>query len=186
MPNSNDRAYHFRLSVTMSHELGVSNDQLDEEVMGEDEGEVRMQHMRRLGEMVDYLRDLREARQQEHPDLPTDTDLVHGLGIDVVHEVYPRVYLGGRRAATDGALHRRLALTHLLNAAHPGGRSSTEVDCTHVREGVTYLGLPLSDEHTENVLAVFGQTGEWIDRALEQEEARVLVNCWRGVSRSGL
>jgi len=60
--------------------------------------------------------------------------------------------------------------------------------------GITYLGLQLSDDSTEDIRAVFSQAGRWIADALGasdscEEEAtlkpsKVLINCWAGISRS--
>jgi len=75
-----------------------------------------------------------------------------------------------------------------------GPENCMTVDCSRIQQsGITYLGLQLSDDSTEDIRAVFRQAGRWIADALgandSGEEAtvkpsKVLINCWAGISRS--
>jgi len=135
----------------------------------------------RLAEIVKYMKTLRAA---QHLD----------LALPSMTEVYPRLFVGNRLAATNLDVLHSHGITHLLNAAHPGPDNSMTVDCRHIEQSdIVYLGLQLSDDSTENIRAVFSQASRWIseslDTSLNSEEnpekvSKVLINCWAGISRS--
>jgi len=133
----------------------------------------------RLSEVAKYMKTLRAA---QHLD----------LALPSMTEVYPRLFVGNRLAATNLDLLQSQGISHLLNAAHPGHANCMTVDCSHIQQsGIVYLGLQLSDDSTEDIGAVFSQTGRWIAEALDASEeedttkhTKVLINCWAGISRS--
>jgi len=135
----------------------------------------------RLSEVVKYMKTLRAA---QHLD----------LALPSMTEVYPRLFVGNRLAATNLELLQSQGISHLLNAAHPGPENCMTVDCSRIQQsGIIYLGLQLSDDSTEDIRAVFSQAGRWIAESLgasdNEEEgtgkpSKVLINCWAGISRS--
>jgi len=128
----------------------------------------------RLAEIVKYMKTLRAA---QHLD----------LALPSMTEVYPRLFVGNRLAATNLDVLHSHGITHLLNAAHPGPDNSMTVDCRHIEQSdIVYLGLQLSDDSTEDIRAVFSQSSRWISESLGPPEkaSKVLINCWAGISRS--
>jgi atypical dual specificity phosphatase len=107
------------------------------------------------------------------------------LAMAVMSEVAPGILLGNRFLARNQAMLEEMGVTHVLNAAHPGPEGAMSVDCGGLdTDRIGYLGLPLADTTSQDILSSFSKAGGWLAAALEQEGARVLICCWAGLSRS--
>jgi len=140
-----------------------------------EEDEEKEQDEEESSRIMEVKKVLRNIRSCNHLD----------LAMASASEVYPRLYIGNRLAASNQEVLDRLGITHLLNAAHPGPDNCMTVDCSNINtHRISYLGLQLSDENEEDIRCKFLEAGEWIQEALTTEENRVMVNCWAGISRS--
>lgn len=112
-----------------------------------------------------------------------DLDRLYGVAtvdnayVTSAHEVRPRLFLGSVAAALDAEELQERRLTHVVNCL-----GFTE---EHFRDRVTYLTLDLADEAAQDVLTVLPKAHAFISAALASSpDARVLVHCLAGVSRS--
>lgn len=89
-------------------------------------------------------------------------------------EVVPGLFLGGFKAADNAAEHRRLGITHIVNA------TSHRLDAPHAK----VLCLHLKDcDGNQDISCHFHSVNEFLNEALDAGCA-ALVHCVRGVSRS--
>nr|XP_054757553.1 dual specificity protein phosphatase 3-like [Lytechinus pictus] len=103
-----------------------------------------------------------------------------------VNEVYDRVFVGGEEIARDLNKLADLGITHVLNCAE-GPARMFRVDTNqayYVDANIKYCGLPVSDEPRANLRQHFGTAVQFIDEGLAQQEAKVLIHCVVGFSRS--
>lgn len=92
-------------------------------------------------------------------------------------QVSPRIFVGSGRDAHSDTELRRYEITHILNAA--GDFPSSRVD------GIRAMRqLQLLDKADASLAPHLALAFEFIDAALQQEDARVLVHCVVGRSRS--
>jgi len=99
------------------------------------------------------------------------------------------LFIGNHQAAQSISYLNSLGITHLLNCAHPlsgpEAAISVPVDIDQLKEAnITYLGLQLADESSQEISPEFERSGQWIQDALATPGNKVLVNCWAGISRS--
>jgi len=92
-------------------------------------------------------------------------------------EVYPNIYLGNSKFASDKQLLYNLKVTHILNAAK-------EIpDYFQGDDTFQYIHLNLDDVPQENASRFFEISKQFIDKAVENNGV-VLIHCRAGVSRS--
>ncbi|XP_075994919.1 dual specificity protein phosphatase 3-like [Genypterus blacodes] len=128
-----------------------------------------------------------EVTLEQLNDLLTDESGLFAWPSRLLHEVYPRIFVGNACAAMNLALLQRLGVTHILNAAE--GNSFMHVDTNadfYVGTGVFYHGLPASDTDHFDLSVYFEEAADFIKKALEYKNGRgkVLVHCREGYSRS--
>ena len=101
-------------------------------------------------------------------------------------EVCDGIYIGNKYNAHDGALLRRLHITHVLNCAarplHEGGNGLTSPYDS--KSDITYMAFEAYDNIGYPILRHYGAAKHFIDKALHQG-GRVLVHCELGINRSG-
>ncbi len=95
---------------------------------------------------------------------------------DAVTEVWPRVYVGNLQAALSRNIIEELGITHIVTAV-------IGVDMSF-QESVEYLYVPLLDNQSQSIADVFKVSNAFIGKALQDPNARVLVHCMVGASRS--
>jgi protein-tyrosine phosphatase len=88
--------------------------------------------------------------------------------------VYPNIYLGNAKFASDIDLLKSLGITHIINAAIETPNYFTEFK---------YLHLEMYDGPQENAKRYFQTSKQFIDDALHNN-GKVLIHCWAGISRS--
>ncbi|XP_056626920.1 dual specificity protein phosphatase 13-like [Triplophysa dalaica] len=97
-------------------------------------------------------------------------------------EVWPNLFLGDMCVANDRFILWKLGITHVLNAAHG------KMHCQGSREfyglAVEYYGVPADDSPAFNLSVYFQPCADYIQEVLNCLEARILVHCAVGVSRS--
>ncbi|KAF6734800.1 Dual specificity protein phosphatase 13 isoform A [Oryzias melastigma] len=76
----------------------------------------------------------------------------------------------------------KLRITHVVNAAH--GKIHCQGSHDFYGPTVDYYGIPADDSPSFNLFHYFSPSAEYIQKALDTNEARVLVHCAVGVSRS--
>ncbi|XP_072502731.1 dual specificity protein phosphatase 3 [Notamacropus eugenii] len=109
----------------------------------------------------------------------------YSLPSESCNEVIPRIYVGNATVAQDISKLQQLGITHVLNAAE--GKSFMHVNTNaQFYEGtnITYLGIKANDTEEFNLSVFFEKAAEFIDRALNQKDGKVLVHCREGYSRS--
>lgn len=107
-----------------------------------------------------------------------------------MHEVVPRLYLGSLAAAADPEPLQGAQITHVVNCLHAdvcalalrNSRGDKDFAASHASRH--FLSLDLDDAETQDMLPAFRTAVPWIDEALKQAHARVLVHCVAGASRS--
>jgi protein-tyrosine phosphatase len=106
-------------------------------------------------------------------------------GVDC-DEVYPGLFIGDKKAATNIKFLQKIGVTHVLNTAE--GQDEGLVDLTqgHYEESSTikYLGFPLWDTPMCNIIPYMGCAAEYIAQAINECGGKCMVNCQMGVSRS--
>ncbi|KAK3922768.1 Dual specificity protein phosphatase 3 [Frankliniella fusca] len=105
-----------------------------------------------------------------------DRDLI-GLDCD---EVYPNLYIADKRTAQDIDYLLLLGVTHILNVA----QQDIQTAIRYRSHNINYMGIPMQDDIGFQISLYFYITAGYIDRAIK-DGGKVLVNCFRGVSRSG-
>jgi len=99
-------------------------------------------------------------------------------------EVFPCLFVGDKNAASKPAFLRRIGVTHVLNAAEGDEEGLVNLSQdSYVDTGITYLGFPLWDTPTCNIIPYLGCAADFIDSAMAAG-GKCLVNCQMGVSRS--
>ncbi|NWR45205.1 DUS3 phosphatase, partial [Regulus satrapa] len=80
---------------------------------------------------------------------------------------------------------QRLGITHVLNAAE--GKSFMHVNTNaefYEGTGIRYHGIKANDTQEFNLSRYFEEAADFIEKALSQKDAQVLVHCREGYSRS--
>jgi protein-tyrosine phosphatase len=100
----------------------------------------------------------------------------------MVSQILPnKLYLSGVAAALSADTLRSYRITHVLSIMSP---TETIQLPEQVRGSIIQRRIPLSDTTTANLLHHLPDIVEFISSALERDDARVLVHCIEGVSRS--
>ena len=103
-------------------------------------------------------------------------------------QVYPRLYVGNRKAAKSIEFLKSLGVDHVLNCAEGdwivGSVNFNPEDLLELQDnGIVYKGIPCDDIEEEDISVHFRPCADFIQEALD-DGGSVLVNCFRGVSRS--
>jgi protein-tyrosine phosphatase len=88
--------------------------------------------------------------------------------------VYPNIYLGNAKFASDIDLLKSLGITHIINSA---------IEIPNYFTEFKYLHLEMYDTPQENAKRYFKTSKQFIDDALH-DNGKVLIHCRAGVSRS--
>jgi len=90
------------------------------------------------------------------------------------NKVITGLFISGIHEASDSLCLKNLGITHIL--------CLTEFIKVKI-PGITYLHLPVMDTETQDMIAIFDETFEFIDQA-RLSSGNVLVHCMAGISRS--
>lgn len=104
----------------------------------------------------------------------------------VVNEIVPGVYLADLAAAESGPLLTRLGITHVLSAMRGSVALPPTLARTDAAGGAAHLQVALEDNPFAELAAHLPATTAFLKDALKSSggNARVLVHCVQGVSRS--
>lgn len=103
-----------------------------------------------------------------------DADQSHGRAATAIT---PRLYLTDYHTARTPDNLARLGITHVVSAI--------EFDITGVfPPHIQVLHVPVHDSVGEHICRWFDPVVEFIKEALDKEDAKVLVHCFQGISRS--
>ncbi|CAG5136200.1 unnamed protein product [Candidula unifasciata] len=91
-------------------------------------------------------------------------------------QVLPFLYLGNERDAMDLSRLKSLNISYVLNV-------TSHVPQYYDEQGINYKRIPASDSGQQNLKQYFEEAIEYIDDA-RQNNAKVLIHCHAGVSRS--
>ncbi len=106
-----------------------------------------------------------------------------GWGVDC-DEVYPGLYVGDKASATNVGFLQKLGITHVLNTAEGKDEGLVDLSGDHYEgSSIHYMGFPLWDTPTCNLVPYLGCASDFIASALDNN-GKCLVNCQMGVSRS--
>ena len=104
-------------------------------------------------------------------------------GVDC-DEVYQGLFIGDKATASNIKFLNRYGITHVLNTAEGKDEGLVDLSDEYFEgSGIRYLGFPLWDNPSCNLLPYFGVASEFIDDAISRG-GKCLVNCQMGVSRS--
>ena len=104
-------------------------------------------------------------------------------GVDC-DEVYQGLFIGDKATASNIKFLNRYGITHVLNTAEGKDEGLVDLSDEYFEgSGIRYLGFPLWDNPSCNLLPYFGIASEFIDDAISRG-GKCLVNCQMGVSRS--
>ena len=104
-------------------------------------------------------------------------------GVDC-DEVYQGLFIGDKASASNIKFLKKYGITHVLNTAEGKDEGLVDLSSNYFEgSGITYLGFPLWDTPSCNLLPYFGCASEFIDNAI-LSGGKCLVNCQMGVSRS--
>ena len=104
-------------------------------------------------------------------------------GVDC-DEVYQGLFIGDKATASNIKFLNRYGITHVLNTAEGKDEGLVDLSDEYFEgSGIRYLGFPLWDNPSCNLLPYFGVASEFIDDAMSRG-GKCLVNCQMGVSRS--
>jgi protein-tyrosine phosphatase len=104
---------------------------------------------------------------------------------NLLDEVYPGIFVGDRHAAQKTDFLKRVGITHILNAAE-GTRVRTVNTGKdyYTSSNIEYLGLELLDNETEVISQYLHPALQFIYKAVDIDQGKVLVHCEMGISRS--
>uniref|UniRef100_A0A3P9J0F7 Dual specificity protein phosphatase n=1 Tax=Oryzias latipes TaxID=8090 RepID=A0A3P9J0F7_ORYLA len=97
-------------------------------------------------------------------------------------EVWPNLFIGDMSVANDRYSLWKLRISHVVNAAH--GKMHCQGSHDFYGPTLNYYGIPADDSPLFNLSCYFFPSAEYIQKALNTNDARVLVHCAVGVSRS--
>ncbi|XP_068111488.1 dual specificity phosphatase 29-like isoform X3 [Hyperolius riggenbachi] len=99
-----------------------------------------------------------------------------------VDQVFPNLFLGDVIIANDKKKLKKMAITHVLNAAH----ASWECTGENVDYGpdIHYYGITAEDCPEFNISVYLRPAAQFIHKALTTPNGRILVHCVLGKSRS--
>lgn len=91
-------------------------------------------------------------------------------------EIMPFLYIGSRRDAANTELLQSLGITHILNATH---------DCPCFDEAAfKYHRIPVKDTWNQDLPSFFAPAFDFINLAKATSNAKCMVHCTAGISRS--
>ena len=96
-------------------------------------------------------------------------------GNEDAHEIQDGLFLGNLGAAESSAWRTANGISHIL--------SVLPHQLSPVPSNIKRLQLRVRDSHASLIAGLFGESIQFIDEALKSG-GRVLVHCWKGVSRS--
>ena len=96
------------------------------------------------------------------------------------------LWLGSQVQATCRTVLQHLHITHIINVTTdaPNAFEGDSELAERPVGGITYFRVSVEDSHDTDIKSHFQQTSDFIASACEQPNARVLVHCRHGVSRS--
>ena len=97
-------------------------------------------------------------------------------GNEDAHEIQDGLFLGNLGAAESSAWRTANGISHILSVL-PHQLASP------IPSNIKYLQMKVRDSHSSLIAALFSESIQFIDEALKSG-GRVLVHCWKGVSRS--
>ncbi|KAE8591445.1 hypothetical protein XENTR_v10018450 [Xenopus tropicalis] len=99
-----------------------------------------------------------------------------------VDQVFPSLFLGDVVIANDKSKLKKMGITHILNAAH----ASWECTGDGIDYGpeIQYYGITAEDCPQFNMRLFFYPAAEFIHKALNTPNGKILVHCVLGKSRS--
>ncbi|XP_056387255.1 dual specificity phosphatase 29-like isoform X2 [Hyla sarda] len=100
-----------------------------------------------------------------------------------VDEVFPNLYIGDEKTALDRYGLEKSGFTHIVNAAH--GRWNVDTGAEYYSDmDIEYYGVEAADLPSFNLSQFFYPAAEFIHKALNKSNSKVLVHCAMGRSRS--
>ncbi|XP_067828672.1 dual specificity protein phosphatase 13A-like [Heptranchias perlo] len=99
-----------------------------------------------------------------------------------VDEVWPNLYIGDLVIAHDRKQLRKLGITHVLNAAH--SKWGSKGDQIFYGKKINYYGIAADDSPDFDLSTYFYTAAEQIHQTLNTPDAKLLVHCILGMSRS--
>ena len=90
-------------------------------------------------------------------------------------QVLDRIYVGSSSVASDDQLLKKEGITHTINCASQVVNSLPDY---------VSLKIPMSDGGDENILSHLWTTTTFLENALKKKDAKILVHCVEGISRS--
>ncbi|KAK3812073.1 MAG: Serine/threonine/tyrosine-interacting protein [Benniella sp.] len=98
-----------------------------------------------------------------------------------MQEILPAIYLGPYSATRNLQELQQAGITHIVSL---WDSSESRILKVHHPDHFKYLQLEISDAATQNLITLFPAVKQFIDRAIIEENGKVLVNCMSGISRS--
>ncbi|XP_043534838.1 dual specificity protein phosphatase 13-like [Chiloscyllium plagiosum] len=99
-----------------------------------------------------------------------------------IDEVWPNLYIGDLVIAHDKKQLRKMGITHVLNAAH--SKWGSVGDQIFYGKKINYYGIAADDSPEFDLSAYFYTAAEQIHQTLNTPNAKLLVHCILGMSRS--
>ncbi|KAG5262782.1 hypothetical protein AALO_G00278860 [Alosa alosa] len=104
------------------------------------------------------------------------------LDLHQIDEVWPNLYIGNVSIAQNKTALQNLGITHVLNAAH--SKRGSIGDQRYYGNNFVYCGIPAEDSTHFDLDEYFRPAADFIHKALKTPDAKVLVHCIMGLSRS--
>jgi len=103
-----------------------------------------------------------------------------------IWEILPNIYLGDFKCATSSELLHAYEMTHILNCASGSGGCNTSEKFykEHDLDIKLHSFISYDDEEYDIVSKHAKESIEFMNAALKQEKAHVLVHCMAGMNRS--
>ncbi|KAK2876054.1 hypothetical protein QQF64_005181 [Cirrhinus molitorella] len=104
------------------------------------------------------------------------------LNLHQIDEVWPNIYIGNVGIAQNRSALQKLGITHILNAAH--SKRGSIGDQSYYGTSFVYCGIPADDSTHFDLDVYFKPAADFIHKALNTPDGKVLVHCIMGMSRS--
>ncbi|XP_042590728.1 dual specificity protein phosphatase 13-like [Cyprinus carpio] len=104
------------------------------------------------------------------------------LNLHQIDEVWPNLYIGNVGIAQNRSALQKLGITHILNAAHT--KRGSIADQNYYGTSFVYCGIPADDSTHFDLDVYFKPAADFIHKALNTPDGKVLVHCIMGMSRS--
>ncbi|KAL2078602.1 hypothetical protein ACEWY4_026287 [Coilia grayii] len=104
------------------------------------------------------------------------------LDLHQIDEVWPNLYIGNVSIAQNKTALQNMGITHVLNAAH--SKRGSIGDQSYYGSNFVYCGIPAEDSSTFDLDVYFQPAADFIHKALKTPDAKILVHCIMGLSRS--